>query len=82
MLFFMMIVLFGSFYLINLMLAVVAMAYEQEADVEAKVGLGNFPDNLQTPLIYACVALCLPAPYAYIVSLISQLAAEEEEVKL
>lgn len=37
MLFFMMVVLLGSFYLVNLMLAVVAMAYEQEADVEAKV---------------------------------------------
>lgn len=37
MLFFMMVVLLGSFYLINLMLAVVAMAYEQEADAEAKV---------------------------------------------
>lgn len=33
----MMVVFFGSFYLVNLMLAVVAMAYEQEADVEAKV---------------------------------------------
>jgi len=33
----MMVVFFGSFYLINLMLAVVAMAYEQEADAEAKV---------------------------------------------
>ena len=32
-----MVVLLGSFYLLNLMLAVVAMAYEQEADVEAKV---------------------------------------------
>lgn len=37
MLYFMMVVLLGSFYLVNLMLAVVAMAYEQEADVEAKV---------------------------------------------
>jgi len=37
MLFFLMVVLLGSFYLLNLMLAVVAMAYEQEADVEAKV---------------------------------------------
>lgn len=36
-LFFLMVVLLGSFYLINLMLAVVAMAYEQEADIEAKV---------------------------------------------
>ena len=35
----MMVVFFGSFYLVNLMLAVVAMAYEQEADVEAKVTL-------------------------------------------
>lgn len=35
--FFMMVVLLGSFYLLNLILAVVFMAYVQEADVEAKV---------------------------------------------
>lgn len=40
MLFFLVVVLLGSFYLVNLMLAVVAMAYEQEADVEAKVTPG------------------------------------------
>lgn len=37
MLFFLLVVLLGSFYLLNLMLAVVYMAYVQEADVEAKV---------------------------------------------
>lgn len=47
MLFFLMVVLLGSFYLVNLMLAVVAMAYELEADVEAKVGplLVNLVNN-------------------------------------
>ena len=33
MIFFTIVVFFGSFYLINLMLAVVAMSYEEEAEV-------------------------------------------------
>ena len=35
--FFTIVVFFGSFYLINLMLAVVAMSYEEEAEANEKV---------------------------------------------
>ena len=37
--FFTIVVFFGSFYLINLMLAVVAMSYEEEAEANEKVML-------------------------------------------
>lgn len=36
--FFVFVVFFGSFYLVNLMLAVVAMSYEEEAESAGKVG--------------------------------------------
>ena len=36
--FFVFVVFFGSFYLVNLMLAVVAMSYEEEAETAGKVG--------------------------------------------
>ena len=36
--FFIFVVFFGSFYLVNLMLAVVAMSYEEEAESAGKVG--------------------------------------------
>lgn len=35
--FFCVVVFFGSFYLINLMLAVVALAYEEEAEITLEV---------------------------------------------
>ena len=38
MIFFVFVVFFGSFYLVNLMLAVVAMSYEEEAETAGKVG--------------------------------------------
>jgi hypothetical protein len=38
--FFTIVVFFGSFYLINLMLAVVAMSYEEEAEANEKVSTG------------------------------------------
>ena len=41
MFFFFMTVMFGSFYLINLMLAVVAMAYTEEMENQGKVMHGN-----------------------------------------
>ena len=37
MIFFTIVVFFGSFYLINLMLAVVAMSYEEEAEANSAV---------------------------------------------
>ena len=37
MIFFIIVVFFGAFYLVNLMLAVVAMSYEQEAESAGKV---------------------------------------------
>ena len=40
--FFTIVVFFGSFYLINLMLAVVAMSYEDEAEANNKVKLSTF----------------------------------------
>ena len=39
MFFFFMTVMFGSFYLINLMLAVVSMAYTEEMENQGKVGI-------------------------------------------
>ena len=44
--FFTIVVFFGSFYLINLMLAVVAMSYEEEAEVM------NAVKNYNTKVIY------------------------------
>ena len=42
--FFMIVVFFGAFYLINLMLAVVAMSYDDEAGVTNQVGsVFSFP---------------------------------------
>lgn len=38
MIFFIFVVFFGAFYLVNLMLAVVAMSYEQESEAAGKVG--------------------------------------------
>lgn len=38
--FFTVVVFFGSFYLINLMLAVVALAYEEEAEITLEVSFG------------------------------------------
>ena len=43
-LFFVIVVFFGSFYLINLMLAVVAMSYEEEAVNTNRVGPQNNKD--------------------------------------
>ena len=40
MIFFTIVVFFGSFYLINLMLAVVAMSYEEEAEANNAVSIG------------------------------------------
>lgn len=37
--FFTVVVFFGSFYLINLMLAVVALAYEEEAEITEEVSV-------------------------------------------
>lgn len=37
--FFTVVVFFGSFYLINLMLAVVALSYEEEAEITQEVNL-------------------------------------------
>lgn len=37
--FFCVVVFFGSFYLINLMLAVVALAYEEEAEITLEVNM-------------------------------------------
>ena len=42
--FFTIVVFFGSFYLINLMLAVVAMSYEEEAEANNAVSL-DFQNN-------------------------------------
>ena len=39
--FFIFVVFFGSFYLVNLMLAVVAMSYEEEAESAGKVRNSN-----------------------------------------
>ena len=41
MIFFTIVVFFGSFYLINLMLAVVAMSYEEEAEANSAVRQRN-----------------------------------------
>ena len=41
--FFTIVVFFGSFYLINLMLAVVAMSYEEEAEANIAVSLHYYP---------------------------------------
>ena len=43
MIFFTIVVFFGSFYLINLMLAVVAMSYEEEAEAMNEVSLSSIP---------------------------------------
>lgn len=47
--FFTVVVFFGSFYLINLMLAVVALAYEEEAEITLEVYKGA---NLRWMFIY------------------------------
>lgn len=39
--FFTVVVFFGSFYLINLMLAVVALSYEEEAEITQEVGIAK-----------------------------------------
>jgi len=39
--FFTVVVFFGSFYLINLMLAVVALSYEEEAEITNEVSPSN-----------------------------------------
>ena len=54
-LFFLMVVLLGSFYLLNLMLAVVFMAYVQEADVEAKVNTFSFIPPWLNPNDFGCL---------------------------
>lgn len=47
-LFFVIVVFFGSFYLINLMLAVVAMSYEEEAVNTNRVGPNGQPCNINS----------------------------------
>ena len=47
--FFTIVVFFGSFYLINLMLAVVAMSYEEEAEANSAVRLTD--SFLQVPYL-------------------------------
>lgn len=53
--FFTIVVFFGSFYLINLMLAVVAMSYEDEAEANNKVS-AIYPSGIshQTMQILHC----------------------------
>ena len=49
--FFTIVVFFGSFYLINLMLAVVAMSYEEEAEANSAVSEGGlFKQTIRFPL--------------------------------
>lgn len=51
--FFTVVVFFGSFYLINLMLAVVALAYEEEAEITLEVIHKIIPQ-------YICRLYCVP----------------------
>ena len=50
--FFTIVVFFGSFYLINLMLAVVAMSYEDEAEANNKVKFSHLFSNIKEILAY------------------------------
>lgn len=54
--FFTVVVFFGSFYLINLMLAVVALAYEEEAEITLEVMHKIY--NLSTTDMYATYECC------------------------
>lgn len=49
--FFTIVVFFGSFYLINLMLAVVALSYEEEAEITLEVTLAT-PTAIDTNIVY------------------------------
>ena len=51
--FFTIVVFFGSFYLINLMLAVVAMSYEEEAEANEKVN----QDMIELFLLFLLIEL-------------------------
>lgn len=54
--FFTVVVFFGSFYLINLMLAVVALAYEEEAEITLEV---NTARNKLDAIAHALVSFIL-----------------------
>ncbi len=56
--FFGVVVFFGSFYLINLMLAVVSMSYEEEATNAGKVNDFFFNENKTLIYVYRWVPLC------------------------
>lgn len=58
-LFFLCVVFFGSFYLINLMLAVVAMSYEEEAMVNNKVSKRNLYFCILARLLHTKHSDCL-----------------------
>lgn len=49
--FFTVVVFFGSFYLINLMLAVVALAYEEEAEITLEVSCITEVKNISCDII-------------------------------
>lgn len=51
--FFTVVVFFGSFYLINLMLAVVALSYEEEAEITNEVSLELLIKKVDLPIL-AC----------------------------
>lgn len=56
--FFTVVVFFGSFYLINLMLAVVALAYEEEAEITNEVIL-DFIAFYKNEISFFCIYIIL-----------------------
>lgn len=58
--FFTVVVFFGSFYLINLMLAVVALAYEEEAEITLEVYKGPICGGCLFTSIIKWFSNCIP----------------------